>query len=112
MEGGTIDQWIEKLIPVFNGEHTMHDLTDGLPEQHRNHVYEIAKVLYANGYVQDVSQDRPHQPQESIVKKYDSQIEFLDSFDGSGAYRFQLYRQSSVLVVGTGTFGFTCQIII
>jgi putative thiazole-containing bacteriocin maturation protein len=104
MEGSTIDQWIEKLIPVFNGEHTMHDLTDGLPEQHRNHVYEIAKVLYANGYVQDVSQDRPHQLQESIVKKYDSQIEFLDSFDGSGAYRFQLYRQSSVLVVGTGTF--------
>ncbi|NIK72125.1 MULTISPECIES: putative thiazole-containing bacteriocin maturation protein [unclassified Paenibacillus] len=104
MEGSTIDQWIEKLIPVFNGEHTMHDLTDGLPEQHRNHVYEIAKVLYANGYVQDVSRDRPHQLPESVVKRYDSQIEFLDSFDGSGAYRFQLYRQSSVLVVGTGTF--------
>ncbi|SEM92230.1 putative thiazole-containing bacteriocin maturation protein [Paenibacillus sp. OV219] len=104
MEGSTINQWIEKLLPVFNGEHTMHDLTDGLPEQHRNHVYEIAKVLYANGYVQDVSQDRPNQLHESIVKKYDSQIEFLDSFDGSGAYRFQLYRQSSVLVVGTGTF--------
>lgn len=104
MEGSTINQWIEKLIPVFNGEHTMHDLTDGLSEQYRDHVYEIAKVLYANGYVQDVSQDRPHQLQESIVKKYDSQIEFLDSFDGSGAYRFQLYRQSSVLVVGAGTF--------
>lgn len=104
MEGRTIAQWIEKLLPVFNGEHTMHDLTDGLPEQHRNHVYEIAKVLYANGYVQDVSQDRPHQLQESIVKKNESQIEFLDSFDGSGAYRFQLYRQSSVLVVGSGTF--------
>ncbi len=104
MEGSTIDQWIEKLIPVFNGEHTMHDLTDGLPDQYRDHVYEIAKVLYANGYVQDVSQDRPHQLQESIVKKFDAQIEFLDSFDGSGAYRFQLYRQSSVLVVGSGTF--------
>ncbi|WP_188991840.1 putative thiazole-containing bacteriocin maturation protein [Paenibacillus nasutitermitis] len=104
MEGSTINQWIEKLIPVLNGEHTMHDLTDGLPEQYRDHVYEIAKVLYANGYVQDVSRDRPHQLQESIVKKYDSQIEFLDSFNGSGAYRFQLYRQSSVLVVGAGTF--------
>ncbi len=104
MEGSTIHQWIEKLIPVFNGEHTMHDLTDGLPDQYRDHVYEIAKVLYANGYVQDVSQDRPHQLEERIVKNYGSQIEFLDSFDGSGAYRFQLYRQSSVLVVGAGTF--------
>jgi len=104
MEGSTIDQWIEKLIPVFNGEHTMHDLTDGLPEQYREHVYDIAKVLYANGYVQDVSQDRPNQLQESIVKKYAAQIEFLDSIDGSGANRFQLYRQSSVLVVGSGNF--------
>ncbi|MBD3922246.1 putative thiazole-containing bacteriocin maturation protein [Paenibacillus sp. PR3] len=104
MEGSSIDQWIEKLIPVFNGEHTMHDLTDGLPEQYRTYIYEIAKVLQANGYVQDVSQDRPHQLQESIVKQFDAQIEFLDSFNGSGAYRFQLYRQSSVLVVGTGTF--------
>lgn len=104
MEGSSIDQWIEKLIPVFNGEHTMFDLTDGLPEQYRTYIYEIAKVLQANGYVQDVSQDRPHQLQESIVKQFDAQVEFLDSFNGSGAYRFQLYRQSSVLVVGTGTF--------
>jgi putative thiazole-containing bacteriocin maturation protein len=104
MEGSTIDQWIEKLIPVFNGQHTMHDLTDGLPEQYRQYIYEIAQVLLANGYVQDVSRDRPHQLQERIVKHYDAQIEFLDSFDGSGAYRFQLYRQSSVLVVGAGSF--------
>lgn len=104
MEGSTIDQWIEKLIPVFNGEHSMHEITDGLTDQYREHVYEIAKVLYANGYVQDVSQDRPHQLPSHIVKQYESQIEFLDSFDGSGAYRFELFRKSSVLVVGNGDF--------
>jgi len=104
MEGSTIDQWIEKLIPVFNGEHSMHEITDGLTEQYREHVYEIAKVLYANGYVQDVSQDMPHLLPKNIVKQYEAQIEFLDSFDGSGAYRFELFRKSSVLVVGTGDF--------
>ena len=30
MEGGTIYQWIEKLIPMFNGEQTLGDLTEGL----------------------------------------------------------------------------------
>lgn len=104
MEGSTIDQWIEKLIPVFNGEHSMHEITDGLTDQYRDHVFEIAKVLYANGYVQDVSQDRPHQLPSHIVKQYEAQIEFLDSFDGSGAYRFELFRKSSVLVVGNGNF--------
>lgn len=104
MEGEAIDQWIEKLIPIFNGEYRLGDLTDGLPNQHRNQVYEIAEVLYRNGFARDVSQDAPHQLPEEVLKKYASQIEFLDHFGDSGAYRFQSYRQAKVLVVGSGPF--------
>lgn len=104
MEGSTINQWIEKLMPVFNGEHSMHELTDGLPDQYQKHIYEIAEVLYTNGFVRDVSRDRPHQLKEAVLKKYASQIEFLDSFEGSGAYKFQFFRQSNVLAAGSGTF--------
>jgi putative thiazole-containing bacteriocin maturation protein len=104
IEGVTIDQWIEKLIPVFNGEHTLKDLTDGLPEPYRDRVYEIAEVLHQNGFVRDVSQDRPHQLPDEVIQKYASQIEFLDSFGDSGAYRFQSYRQAKVLAIGSGPF--------
>lgn len=104
MEGELIDQWIEKLLPIFNGEHRLEDLTDGLPDQHRNQVYRIAEMLYRNGFVQDVSQDAPHQLPEEVLRKYASQIEFLDNFGNSGAYRFQSYRQSKVLTVGSGPF--------
>lgn len=107
MEGTAIDQWIEKLIPVFNGEYTMEDLTDGLPDQYRERVYEIAEVLHVNGFVRDVSQDRPHQLPDEILKKYASQIEFLDTNGGSGAYRFQSYREAKVLAVGSGSFFFS-----
>lgn len=104
LEGETIDQWIEKLIPIFNGEHRLGDLTDGLPDQHRNQVYEIAEVLYRNGFARDVSQDAPHQLSEEVLERYASQIEFLDHFGDSGAYRFQSYRHAKVLVVGSGSF--------
>lgn len=104
IEGRTIDQWIEKLTPLFNGEYTLEDLTDGLPDQHRNQVYQIAEILYQNGFVRDISQDRPHQLPDQVLKKYASQIEFLDNFGGSGAYRFQSYRQTKVLAVGSGPF--------
>ncbi|MBP3040988.1 putative thiazole-containing bacteriocin maturation protein [Bacillaceae bacterium Marseille-Q3522] len=104
MEGNMINQWIEKLIPMFNGEFTLGDLTDGLPISYRDRVYEIAEVLYRNGFVSDMSQDRPHQLPDQIVKKYASQIEFLDSFGNSGAYRFQVFRQAKVLAVGSGPF--------
>jgi putative thiazole-containing bacteriocin maturation protein len=104
MEGEMIDRWVEKLMPVFNGEHTLEDLTDGLPDAYRDRVYEIAEMLYVNGFVRDVSQDRPHQLPDEVLQKYASQIEFLDSFSDSGAYRFQSYRQTNVLAVGSGPF--------
>ncbi|QPA32500.1 putative thiazole-containing bacteriocin maturation protein [Thermaerobacillus caldiproteolyticus] len=104
MKGSTIYQWIEKLMPMFNGEHTLGELTDGLPVSYRNRVYEIAKILYQNGFVRDVSQDQPHQLDSRILKKYASQIEFIENFVDSGAFRFQVYRQSKVLAIGSGPF--------
>ncbi|WP_209123615.1 putative thiazole-containing bacteriocin maturation protein [Alkalihalobacillus sp. BA299] len=102
MEGSAIDQWVEKLMPMFNGEYTLGELTKGLPGAYRDRVYEIAEVLYQNGYVKDVSQDRPHQLEEKVFKKFASQIEFLNSFGNSGAYRFQTFRQAKVLAIGSG----------
>ncbi|WP_240420119.1 putative thiazole-containing bacteriocin maturation protein [Paenibacillus periandrae] len=102
MEGGMIDRWIEKLAPMFSGEHTLADLTDGLSYTHRERVYEIANVLYQQGFVRDVSKDLTHQLTDGIIQKYAAQIAFLESFDDSGAYRFQGYRQSEVLAVGSG----------
>jgi putative thiazole-containing bacteriocin maturation protein len=104
MKGSTIYQWIEKLMPMFNGEHTLGELTDGLPAPYRNRVYEIGEILYKNGFVRDVSQDYPHQLESRILKKYASQIEFIESFVDSGAFRFQVYRQSKVLAIGSGPF--------
>jgi putative thiazole-containing bacteriocin maturation protein len=104
MEGRTIYQWIEKCIPMFNGEHTLEDLTDELPDQYRDRVYEIAAVLLQKGFVRDVSQDRSHELPAEVYHKYVSQIEFLDNIGDSGAYRFQSFRQAKVLAVGSGPF--------
>jgi putative thiazole-containing bacteriocin maturation protein len=104
MKGSTIDQWVNKLIPMFNGEYTLGNLTHGLPGPYRDRVYEIAEVLYQNGFVRDISQDRPHQLADQVLKKYASQIEFLENFGDSGAYRFQAYRLAKVLAIGSGPF--------
>ena len=104
MKGSMIDQWVKKLIPMFNGEYTLESLTNGLPGPYRERVYEIAEVLYQNGFARDASQDRPHQLEDPVLKKYASQIEFLESFGDSAAYRFQAYRQARVLAIGSGSF--------
>lgn len=104
MEGSSIVQWIEKLLPMFNGAYTLRQLTEGLPAAHHDRVYEIAEALYRNGYVRDVSKDHPHHLPEDILRQYASQIEFLDSFLDSSVYRFQRFRQSNVLAIGEGSF--------
>ncbi|MGV3263570.1 putative thiazole-containing bacteriocin maturation protein [Cytobacillus pseudoceanisediminis] len=104
MEGTMIDQWVQKLMPMFNGEHSLGELTAGLPGPHRDRVFEIAEVLYRNGFVRDVSGDHPHRLEDHVLKKYSSQIELLESFGDSGAYRFQAYRQAKVLAAGSGPF--------
>ncbi|MDQ0971074.1 putative thiazole-containing bacteriocin maturation protein [Neobacillus niacini] len=104
MEGSMIDQWVEKLIPMFNGDYTLDYLTNGLPAAYRDRVFEIAEALYRNGFARDVSEDRSHQLKEHVLKKYASQIEFVDNLVDSGAFRFQTYRQAKVLAVGSGPF--------
>ncbi|OIK15763.1 putative thiazole-containing bacteriocin maturation protein [Bacillus sp. MUM 116] len=104
MEGQTIYQWIEKLLPMFNGEQTLGALTEGLSGPYRDRVYEIAETLYKNGFVRDVSKDLPHQLNRQVLEKYASQIEFIENFVESGAYHFQEYRQAKVLTVGAGPF--------
>jgi len=104
MEGSSIYQWIEKLMPMFNGEHSLEILTDGLPVQYRDRVYEIGEILCKNGFARDVSRDRPSQLTDTILKKYASQIEFLNSFGDSGSYRFETYRHAKVLAIGSGSF--------
>ncbi|WP_216831343.1 putative thiazole-containing bacteriocin maturation protein [Alkalihalobacterium elongatum] len=102
LKGSTIYQWIETLMPMFNGEKTLGDLTKGLTEPYKKRVYEIGETLYANGFVRDISQDRPHQLNLTVLKKYASQIEFIENFVNSGAYHFQEYRQAKILAVGAG----------
>ncbi|MFK3959956.1 putative thiazole-containing bacteriocin maturation protein [Pseudalkalibacillus hwajinpoensis] len=102
MEGTTIHQWIEKLIPMYNGEYSLASLTDGLSKPYRDRVYEITDSLFTNGFLRDVSQDRPHQLKPSVVEKFASQIEYIESFCDSGAYRFQQYREQNLLVIGEG----------
>ncbi|MBN9654285.1 bacteriocin maturation protein [Halobacillus sp. GSS1] len=103
MEGPMIQQWIEKLIPMLNGSHSLESLTDGLPNPYRKRLYEITETLYQNGFLVDVSQQRPHQLDPHVVEAFSSQIEYLESFVESPSWHFQQFRTKKVLAIGEGT---------
>ncbi|MCL6601217.1 MAG: bacteriocin maturation protein, partial [Alicyclobacillus macrosporangiidus] len=72
MEGRSIVEWINHLMPVFDGTHTLGELTEGLDKAHRNRVYEIAQVLYDNGFLRDVASDPPHSLRDELITNYAS----------------------------------------
>ncbi|WP_137789277.1 bacteriocin maturation protein [Bacillus sp. E(2018)] len=102
MEGNTIEQWLQKLIPMLDGSRSMEQITDGLPDPYKEQVFKIAEVLYTNGFARDTSQDLPHQLPAAVLEKYASQIEFIDHLSHSGAHRFQNYRESKIAIIGSG----------
>ncbi|MGG4454377.1 putative thiazole-containing bacteriocin maturation protein [Brevibacillus porteri] len=104
MKGDMIERWVDQLMPMFNGEHTLEQLTDDLPDEYQQQIYQVAGTLLQNGFLQDVSQDKPHDLSREMLSTYAAQIEFLDQFGGSGGYRFQKYRAENVLVIGAGPF--------
>ncbi|MDQ0190356.1 bacteriocin maturation protein [Alicyclobacillus cycloheptanicus] len=102
MEGAAVLSWLEKLLPAFDGRQTLERLTEGLPAPYRDRIYQIADILYDNGFVRDVSGDAPHQLSDSVLQHFAPQIEFIDNLVGSGAHRFQKYRHARILTVGSG----------
>ncbi|GED24842.1 putative thiazole-containing bacteriocin maturation protein [Brevibacillus agri] len=104
MEGEMIDQWVQQLLPIFNGEHTLAEITADLPEAYQSQIYQIAESLLQNGFVQDVSDCKPHQLSAAVVERFSAQIGFVEQLAGSGGQAFQAYRQQKPLAVGAGSF--------
>ncbi|EEK51838.1 hypothetical protein bcere0002_11250 [Bacillus cereus ATCC 10876] len=102
MDGDGIYNWIEKLMPMFDGNYSLAEITDGLPLPYQNRVLEIGEILYTNGFVRDVSQDAPHELNSALLDRYASQIEFLEADSHSGALKFETYRAANVLIIGSG----------
>ncbi|MGN7471228.1 putative thiazole-containing bacteriocin maturation protein [Brevibacillus sp. SAFN-007a] len=104
MEGEMIDQWVQQLLPIFNGEHTLAEITADLPEEYQAQIYQIADSLLQNGFARDVSERKPHQLSAAVVEQFSAQIGFVEHLVGSGGHAFQTYRQQKPLAIGAGPF--------
>jgi len=53
MKGDMIDRWVDQLFPMFNGVHTLEQLTDDLPEEYQQQIFQVAGTLLENGFLQE-----------------------------------------------------------
>ncbi|OJF15581.1 TOMM precursor leader peptide-binding protein [Couchioplanes caeruleus] len=102
LEGRHVYQWVDKLAPFLTGEHTLEQITAGLSEQRRRMVENLIAGLLQKGFVKDVGADRGHDLDAGELAAFESEIAFIDYYQDSAAFRFQQFRESTVLLVGAG----------
>ncbi|MGE7387793.1 hypothetical protein ACQKM2_20160 [Streptomyces sp. NPDC004126] len=100
--GASTYAWLEKLSPHLDGRHSVSDLTASLPPGPRRMVEKLVGALYEAGLVRDVSQDEPHSLTPQELERYASEIAFIEAFRTSPGLRFQRYRRTPAVLIGSG----------
>lgn len=102
LKGAAIYHWLEQLAPYLNGHYTLDDITRELDDGRRNMVADLVKTLFEHHFVTDASLDQPHHLSQAELTTYASEIAFIESFQPSAAQRFEVFRHTRVLVIGSG----------
>lgn len=101
-EGTQLHAWLTRLEPFLTGENTLDELTKVLPGYQRDMVNNLVLTLYEQGFVTDARADRPHSLTIAECRIYAAEIAFIRYSLDSAEYRFQLYRQARVTLLGNG----------
>jgi putative thiazole-containing bacteriocin maturation protein len=102
IKGQQIAQWLDRLAPYLDGSNTVDDLVADLSADKQQMVRTLIAFLARNGYVKDATKDEPHSLSADEQRVYEPEISYIDYFADSAAHRFKRYRESSIVVIGSG----------
>ncbi|QBD82985.1 hypothetical protein EPA93_46300 [Ktedonosporobacter rubrisoli] len=102
LKGKSIYRWLSALIPYMTGEHTLEEICAGLgPGQHEM-VTQLVETLLQRGVIKNYVPEASDRLGETETNYFKSQIEFLDHFVDRPLERFKAFRESRLLLVGSG----------
>ncbi|WP_052889346.1 TOMM precursor leader peptide-binding protein [Thermogemmatispora carboxidivorans] len=102
MKGKGLARLLDLLLPYLDGQHTLEEITQQAPTEHRALINRLIEVLATRGFIKDLALDRPHQLSPAEQATYAAEIAFIEAFQDSSAWRFERYRRSRVLLIGSG----------
>ncbi len=100
--GKQVYQWVERLAPYLDGNRSLAELTDGLSADRTEMVDQLVEMLAAAGFVKDVETDCAHTLSPAETDTFAPEIAFIDYFCNSAAARFETFRHTRVVAVGSG----------
>jgi bacteriocin biosynthesis cyclodehydratase domain-containing protein len=100
--GASLYQLVERIAPHLDGTKDVDTLLSGLTGERREVVRKLLETLVERGIAHDVANETPHGLEDWEVRRYAPEIAFAEQAGASAAYRFEQFRLSRVLLVGSG----------
>jgi putative thiazole-containing bacteriocin maturation protein len=102
LKGASVYQWVSSLAPHLTGEHTLEELCQPLDPGRREMVVRLVRTLVDKGMVKDHVLEDPATLPEDVRARFAPQIELIDHYTDNPVRRFKAFRQSRLLLVGSG----------
>jgi len=102
IKGKSIAHWITALWPYMTGDYTLSQLCAKLEPAQREHVVRLISTLLQKGVLKNALPEAPAILPEEVCRQFQAQIEYLDHFVDYPREHFKKFRESSLLLYGSG----------
>ena len=102
VKGKKIYQWVTSLVPHLTGAFTLEEMCAALGADQRAMVSKIVLALIDKGIVKNHVAEDAATLSEAVSLRFKSQLELIDHYAERPLKRFKAFRQSRVIVAGSG----------
>ena len=102
LKGKSIVRWVTALRPLMTGDYTLGQICARLEPAQREHVTQIMTTLLQKGVIKNKRPEQADILPTAVHQQFRSQIEYLDHFVDYPLERFRAFRESALLLCGSG----------
>ena len=102
IKGKAASRWISRLSPYMDGEHTLSELCEGFDPTLQATVMKLISTLLEKGVLKNKLPEPANLLPDAVRDHFRSQIEFIDHYTDSPQQKFKNFRESRLLLVGSG----------
>jgi hypothetical protein len=101
VKGHGVYELFSKILPYLRGDLTVSELCSYLDSKYRQNVQRLMAILIERRVVIDRIDNVSHL-NETVMREFRAQIEFIEHFTDNPVARFERFKKSPILLIGSG----------
>ncbi len=102
IKGKNIYTIFERIIPFLNGQYDMERVLGRLKKEHQYVIHSLLDTLQSKGFLTEHNNKMAHELPPEELQAFNAHISLIGLDQDSPEYRFQLFRNTRLLIVGKG----------